>query len=65
MTFHDLRNTCVFAAPYVQLDMNPLLPGVNEKAVYKDAMFFSGHKFIGGVQTPGNKLKMSIESLFR
>lgn len=33
--------------------MNPLLPGVNEKAVYKDAVFFSGHKFVGGVQTPG------------
>jgi hypothetical protein len=33
--------------------MNPFLPGVDERAVYKDAMFFSVHKFIGGVQTPG------------
>ncbi|XP_063236330.1 uncharacterized protein LOC134538770 isoform X2 [Bacillus rossius redtenbacheri] len=33
--------------------MNPFLPGVDETAVYKDAMFFSVHKFIGGVQTPG------------
>ena len=41
------------SAPYVKLDMNPVLPGVDEKAVYKDAMFFSVHKFIGGVQTPG------------
>ncbi|XP_054261315.1 uncharacterized protein LOC128985628 isoform X2 [Macrosteles quadrilineatus] len=50
------------AAPYVQLDMNPLLPGVNEKAVYKDAMFFSGHKFVGGVQTPG--ILVAKKSLF-
>ncbi|KDR20201.1 hypothetical protein L798_05680, partial [Zootermopsis nevadensis] len=41
------------AAPYVKLDMNPFLPGVDERAVYKDAMFFSVHKFVGGVQTPG------------
>lgn len=33
------------AAPYVQMDMNGGTP--------KDAIFFSGHKFIGGVQTPG------------
>jgi hypothetical protein len=44
---------CVVPAPYVKLDMNPFLPGVDEGAVYKDAMFFSVHKFIGGVQTPG------------
>lgn len=36
--------------------MNPVLPGVNEKAVCKDAIFFSGHKFIGGVQTPGTRI---------
>ncbi|XP_039295318.1 uncharacterized protein LOC120353902 [Nilaparvata lugens] len=41
------------AAPYVQLDMNPILPGMDEKSVHKDAIFFSGHKFVGGVQTPG------------
>jgi hypothetical protein len=34
--------------------MNPFLPGVDERAVYKDAMFFSVHKFIGGIQTPGS-----------
>lgn len=42
-----------FLAPYVQLDMNPTLPGVGESAVHKDAMFFSVHKFIGGIQTSG------------
>ncbi|KAL6258977.1 hypothetical protein P5V15_008900, partial [Pogonomyrmex californicus] len=41
------------AAPYVQIDMNPHLPGVGETAVYKDAIIFAGHKFIGGVQSPG------------
>jgi hypothetical protein len=48
-----LQIISVLSAPYVKLDMNPFLPGVDERAVYKDAMFFSIHKFIGGVQTPG------------
>lgn len=37
------------AAPYVNLDMNPL----ENKALAKDAIFFSTHKFIGGPGTPG------------
>lgn len=41
------------AAPYVQMDMNPHLPGVGETTVHKDAIIFAGHKFIGGVQSPG------------
>ncbi|XP_053973350.1 uncharacterized protein LOC128873662 [Hylaeus volcanicus] len=41
------------AAPYVPIDMNPHLPGVGETAVHKDAIIFAGHKFIGGVQSPG------------
>jgi selenocysteine lyase/cysteine desulfurase len=42
-------------APYVQLDMNPRDPSnpQREKLTYKDAIFFSGHKFIGGPNTPG------------
>jgi hypothetical protein len=48
-----LQIISVLSAPCVKLDMNPFLPGVDERAVYKDAMFFSVHKFIGGVQTPG------------
>lgn len=43
----------VFAAPYVKMDMNPMVPGLDQGAVSKDAMFFSVHKFVGGVQTPG------------
>lgn len=35
------------------MDMNPHLPGVGETAVHKDAIIFSGHKFVGGAQSPG------------
>ncbi|RLN70952.1 hypothetical protein BBJ28_00012123 [Nothophytophthora sp. Chile5] len=35
-------------APYVDIDMNPKDP-----AAYKDAIFFSGHKFVGGPGSPG------------
>lgn len=48
-----LKHRIYVSAPYVQLDMNPTLPGVEESAVQKDVMFFSGHKFIGGIQAPG------------
>jgi selenocysteine lyase/cysteine desulfurase len=39
------------AGPYVEIDMNPP-PGAPE-ASYKDAIFLSPHKFIGGPSTPG------------
>ncbi|CAF3044998.1 unnamed protein product [Rotaria socialis] len=35
------------AAPYVKIDMNP------SKIAYKDAVFISTHKFVGGPGTPG------------
>ncbi|CAF1228182.1 unnamed protein product [Rotaria sordida] len=35
------------AAPHVKIDMNP------STATYKDAVFISTHKFIGGPSTPG------------
>ncbi|KAF7256889.1 hypothetical protein EG68_05595 [Paragonimus skrjabini miyazakii] len=41
------------AAPYVKIDMNPIVTGPNRDLVYKDAVYFSMHKFIGGPQTPG------------
>ncbi|XP_018336222.1 uncharacterized protein LOC108744801 [Agrilus planipennis] len=41
------------AGPTVLIDMNPVVSGVEENALNKDALYFSGHKFIGGVQTPG------------
>ena len=36
------------AAPYARMDMNPLAPGA-----HKDAIYFSGHKFLGGPGAPG------------
>ncbi|ETN23383.1 hypothetical protein PPTG_02964 [Phytophthora nicotianae INRA-310] len=36
-------------APYVDIDMNPK----DEPLAYKDAVFFSGHKFVGGPGSPG------------
>lgn len=35
------------AAPYVKIDMNP------SNTAYKDAIFISTHKFVGGPSTPG------------
>ncbi len=41
------------AAPHVHINMNPFVEGEPEMA-YKDAIYFSAHKFIGGPQTPVN-----------
>ncbi|XP_055926526.1 uncharacterized protein LOC129958245 isoform X2 [Argiope bruennichi] len=41
------------AAPYVRIDMNPIVMGQNEGLAYKDAIFISPHKFVGGPDTPG------------
>ena len=41
------------AAPYVNIDVNPKVPSDPAGLCYKDAVFFSTHKFVGGVQTPG------------
>jgi selenocysteine lyase/cysteine desulfurase len=39
------------AGPYVEIEMNPRGPGL--ELAYKDAIFVSPHKFIGGPGTPG------------
>uniref|UniRef100_A0A7S1KL75 Aminotransferase class V domain-containing protein n=1 Tax=Percolomonas cosmopolitus TaxID=63605 RepID=A0A7S1KL75_9EUKA len=41
------------AAPYIPIDMRPVVEGPHHNLVRKDAIVFSPHKFIGGVQTPG------------
>ncbi|XP_076344944.1 uncharacterized protein LOC143244342 isoform X2 [Tachypleus tridentatus] len=41
------------SAPYVDIDMNPVVSGLHEGLVYKDAIFISPHKFVGGPDTPG------------
>ncbi|OWZ00908.1 hypothetical protein PHMEG_00027801 [Phytophthora megakarya] len=41
-------------APYVNIDMNPVVTDEQRRPfVYKDAVFISGHKFIGGPGSPG------------
>ena len=41
------------AAPYVRVDMNPRTGEGASPLAYKDAVFLSPHKFIGGPGTPG------------
>lgn len=41
------------AAPYVKVDVNPIVVGEDIAALAKDAIFISPHKFVGGVGTPG------------
>ena len=41
------------AAPYVDINMNPKIPEDLNNLCAKDAIYFSMHKFVGGVQTPG------------
>lgn len=41
------------AGPYVQVEMNMKLEGEYGHLAYKDAIFISPHKFIGGPGTPG------------
>ncbi len=41
------------AGPYLDIDMNPAGDGPDAHLAYKDAVFLSPHKFIGGPGTPG------------
>jgi selenocysteine lyase/cysteine desulfurase len=41
------------AGPYVQIGMGPAGDGPDAALTYKDAVFLSPHKFIGGPGTPG------------
>ncbi len=41
------------AAPYVAIEMGPAGDGPEDRLAYKDAIFVSPHKFIGGPGTPG------------
>ncbi|MBX3273552.1 MAG: aminotransferase class V-fold PLP-dependent enzyme [Sandaracinaceae bacterium] len=41
------------AGPYVKIDMNMQDDGPDGHLVYKDAIFLSPHKFVGGPGTPG------------
>ncbi len=41
------------AAPYVDIEMSPRRADVDADGDYKDAVFISPHKFVGGPGTPG------------
>ncbi|MEA2002969.1 MAG: aminotransferase class V-fold PLP-dependent enzyme [Actinomycetota bacterium] len=41
------------AAPYVDISMTPAVSGAEAHLAYKDAIYLSPHKFIGGPGTPG------------
>lgn len=41
------------AGPYVSVRMNPIGADIDPELAYKDAVFLSPHKFIGGPGTPG------------
>ncbi|CAH1777963.1 unnamed protein product, partial [Owenia fusiformis] len=51
------------AGPYVKIDMNPVSTSGDQALAYKDAIFLSTHKFIGGVSTPG--ILVAKKSLFQ
>ena len=51
------------AAPYVEIEMAPRRMGEEADLDYKDAIFLSPHKFIGGPGTPG--VLVARRALFR
>ncbi|PIE65969.1 MAG: aminotransferase [Deltaproteobacteria bacterium] len=51
------------AAPYVKIEMNLRAEGDDGHLAYKDAIFLSPHKFIGGPGTPG--VLVAKRKLFR
>ncbi len=51
------------AAPYVEIEMEPHRPGPDAELDYKDAVFLSPHKFVGGPGTPG--VLVARRELFR
>jgi selenocysteine lyase/cysteine desulfurase len=51
------------AGPYVEIEMDPFRPGPGAELDYKDAVFLSPHKLIGGPGTPG--VLVARRDLFR
>jgi selenocysteine lyase/cysteine desulfurase len=51
------------AGPYLPIDMNPPPDENGERLAWKDAVFVSPHKFVGGPGTPG--VLIAKRSLFR
>jgi selenocysteine lyase/cysteine desulfurase len=59
LSFYDFAA----AAPYVEVEMTPHRPGPEADLDYKDAIFLSPHKLIGGPGTPG--VLVARRELFR
>ena len=51
------------AGPYVNIDMNPDIEDDIHQLSFKDAIYFSMHKFVGGPQSPG--ILVAKKHLFR
>ncbi|EDV21640.1 uncharacterized protein TRIADDRAFT_59846 [Trichoplax adhaerens] len=51
------------AAPYTNIDMNPVLTHDDQHLAFKDAIYLSPHKFVGGVGSPVSALKLIPEGL--
>lgn len=51
------------AAPYVDIEMSPRVGEPDDELAYKDGIFISPHKFIGGPGTPG--VLVARRELFR
>ena len=51
------------AGPYLPIDMNPPADANGERLAWKDAVFVSPHKFVGGPGTPG--VLIAKRALFR
>ncbi len=51
------------AGPYLPIDMNPPPDANGDRLAWKDAVFLSPHKFVGGPGTPG--VLIAKRSLFR
>ncbi len=51
------------AGPYLAIDMNPRPDDPDARLAYKDAVFISPHKFVGGPETPG--VLVAKRALFR
>eukprot|EP00794_Sanderia_malayensis_P006974 gene6974-7759_t len=51
------------AAPYIEVNMNPLAMSESQGMIHKDAVFISPHKFVGGPGTPG--ILIAKKNLFR
>ena len=56
INFNSFFSYFFSVAPYVNFKVNPVVSDDTSNMAHKDAVFFSMHKLLGGVQTPGKAL---------